>query len=113
MSTTRLFFGALSNKITLKIIKKHSNSVLRNTTIKYQYEHFSVIVDAASMETKNRVRLALDDGGYTCFIVKDHEIFNSYHRGVKPLLDWLDAGTDLRGGIARNKRGPVTSATGA
>jgi hypothetical protein len=71
--------------------------------LKYQYEHFSVIVDAVSMEPKHRTRLALYDGGYTCFIVKDDEIFNSYHRGVKPLLDWLDAATDLKGAIAADK----------
>lgn len=71
--------------------------------LKYQFDDFYVIVDAASMEVHSRARLALDAGGYTCYIIKEHEIYTSYHRGVKPLLDWLDAGTDLRGGIAADK----------
>ncbi|MBR3786325.1 MAG: DUF1893 domain-containing protein [Firmicutes bacterium] len=71
--------------------------------LKYQFDDFYVIVDAASMEVRNRARLALREGGYTCYIIKGHEIYTSHHRGVKPLLDWLDAGTDLRGGIAADK----------
>ena len=71
--------------------------------LKYQFDDFYVIVDAASMEVRNRARLALDAGGYTCYIIKDNEIYTSHHRGVKPLLDWLDAGTNLRSGIAADK----------
>ena len=71
--------------------------------LKYQFDDFCVIVDAASMEVRNRARLALDAGGYTCYIIKEQAIYTSHHRGVKPLLDWLDAGADLRGGIAADK----------
>ncbi len=71
--------------------------------MKYQFDNFYVIADAASMEVRNRARFALHDGGYTCYIIKDHEIYTSYHRGVKPLLDWLDCGVDLQGGIAADK----------
>ena len=71
--------------------------------LKYPFDDFYVIVNAASMEVKKRARLALDAGGYTCYIIKDHEIYTSHHRGVKPLLDWLDAGVDLHDGIAADK----------
>ena len=71
--------------------------------LKYQFDDFYVIVDAASMEVRNRTRLALEAGDYTCYIIKEHEIFTSHHRGVKPLLDWIDAGTELQGGIAADK----------
>ncbi len=71
--------------------------------LKYQFDDFYVIADAVSMEVRNRARLALHDGGYTCHVIKEHEIYTSHHRGVKPLLDWLDEGTDLRGGIAADK----------
>ena len=71
--------------------------------LKYQFDDFYVIVDAASMEARNRARLALNAGGYTCYIIKDDQIYTSYHRGVKPLLDWLDAGVDLSGAVAADK----------
>jgi len=71
--------------------------------MKFPYEHFSVIVDRHSLEIYNQVRLALDDGGYTCFLIKDKEIYTSYHRGVKPLLEWLDEGVDLSGAVAADK----------
>ena len=71
--------------------------------MKFPYKHFSVIVDARSLEKHNQVRLALDDGGYTCFLIKDTELYSSYHRGVKPLLDWLDTGVDLTDAVAADK----------
>ena len=51
----------------------------------------------------NRVKKQLFEGDYTCVIAKDDEVLTSKARGVKPLLDWLDAGTDLTGGIAADK----------
>lgn len=43
------------------------------------------------------------DGGYTCVMMKDEQVYTSAERGVKPLLSWLDGGTDLRGFAAADK----------
>ncbi len=39
----------------------------------------------------------LNSGQYTCVLCKADEIHTSTERGVKPLLDWLDSGIDLKG----------------
>lgn len=51
------------------------------------------------IEAKNR----LVEGGYTCVVIKDEQVYTSMDRGVKPLLAWLDAGFDLRGYSAADK----------
>lgn len=51
----------------------------------------------------NQIKNQLFDGDFTCVIAKDDEILTSKARGVKPLLDWLDAGTDLEGAFAADK----------
>ena len=51
----------------------------------------------------NRIKEQLFEGDYTCVIAKDDNTFTSKARGVKPLLDLLDAGTDLRDAIAADK----------
>ncbi len=43
------------------------------------------------------------DGGYTCVVMKDEQVYTSVERGVKPLLNWLDARTDLHGFAAADK----------
>ncbi len=45
----------------------------------------------------------LNSGQYTCVLCKDNEIHTSTERGIKPLLAWLDAGTDLKGFSAADK----------
>lgn len=42
-------------------------------------------------------RTLLEAKGYTCVLQKDAVVYTSYQRGVKPLLELLDAGVDLRG----------------
>ncbi len=39
----------------------------------------------------------LKDGQYTCVLCKGDENYTSTERGVKPLLDWLNSGIDLKG----------------
>lgn len=51
------------------------------------------------MEAKNR----LMEGGYTCVVMKDEQIYTSMERGVKPLLAWLDDGVDFKGYSAADK----------
>lgn len=43
------------------------------------------------IEAKNR----LIEGGYTCVVIKNKQVYTSMERGVKPLLAWLDTGFDL------------------
>ncbi len=43
------------------------------------------------------------DGGYTCVVMKDEQVYTSMERGVKPLLMWLDEGIDLRDFVAADK----------
>ncbi len=45
----------------------------------------------------------LNSGKYTCVLCKDNTIYTSAERGVKPLIDWLDANTDLKGFSAADK----------
>lgn len=45
----------------------------------------------------NEAKKYMLDGGYTCVAMRDQQVYTSVERGVKPLLSWLDSGTDLRG----------------
>lgn len=58
-------------------------------------KHNSVIV--------NQIKKTLSEGGYTCVIAKDAQILTTKLRGVKPLLGWLEDGTDLSGALAADK----------
>lgn len=51
------------------------------------------------IEAKKR----LIEGGYTCVVMKDEQIYTSTERGVKPLLAWLDDEVDLQGYSAADK----------
>jgi len=45
----------------------------------------------------------LNDGNYTCVLCRGDAIYTSTQRGVKPLLDWLDDGIDVKGFSAADK----------
>lgn len=45
----------------------------------------------------------LAEGAYTCVVCKDNVLYTSATRGVRPLLDWTAAGTDLHGFSAADK----------
>lgn len=45
----------------------------------------------------------LNSDKYTCVLCKESAVYVSMERGVKPLLDWLDNGTDLQGFSAADK----------
>ena len=51
----------------------------------------------------NRARALLTDGGYTCVLCRGDVFHTATHRGVRPLVDWLDSGLDLRGFSAADK----------
>ena len=45
----------------------------------------------------------LDNGNFTCVLCRGDQIHTSTHRGVAPLLRWLENGTDLRDFSAADK----------
>jgi hypothetical protein len=45
----------------------------------------------------------LNSGQYTCVLCKGEIIYTSTERGIKPLLDWLDSGINLKGFSAADK----------
>lgn len=51
----------------------------------------------------NKAIEQLKSGAYTCVLCKNDEIYTSTERGVKPLLDWLDNGTNLKDFSAADK----------
>ena len=50
-----------------------------------------------------RMRLKLQEGGYTCILCINEQEYCSYERGVKPLLDFLQAGYSFEGALAADK----------
>lgn len=45
----------------------------------------------------------LNDEVFTCVVCKDDVTHTATERGVKPLLTWLDSGTDLKGFCAADR----------
>jgi len=45
----------------------------------------------------------LDEGDYTCVLVKGDTVYTSRERGVKPLMTWLEVGVSLVGFSAADK----------
>ena len=48
-------------------------------------------------------RSHLDSGNYTCVVCKADTLHFATERGVKPLLNWLDEGLDMRGFSAADR----------
>ena len=53
-------------------------------------------------DMENAQRL-LREGGYTCVACKNGAVHTATERGVRPLLNWLDDGTDLMGASVADK----------
>lgn len=53
-------------------------------------------------DTQN-ARLLLEEGSYTCVVRRGDTVYTATERGVKPLLNWLDSGLDLRGFCAADR----------
>ncbi len=51
----------------------------------------------------NKAKELLVENDYTCVVIKDDAVFVSSERGVKPLLQWYEAKTDLEAGFAVDK----------
>lgn len=54
------------------------------------------------MDMENAQRI-LQEGGYTCVACKKGVVHTATRRGVRPLVQWLDAGTDLMGAAVADK----------
>lgn len=50
-----------------------------------------------------KARDILQSGDYTCVVCKDDIVYTTVRRGVAPLLDWLDDGTNLGGFSAADR----------
>ncbi len=54
-------------------------------------------------ETAAAARKILDEGNFTCVILKQSQQYTSILRGVKPLMQYLKNGTDLIGAVAADR----------
>ena len=55
------------------------------------------------MQDLNRAKEILMEGGYTCVLCRDDEVYTATARGVRPLMEWMDSGMDLHGFSAADK----------
>ena len=55
------------------------------------------------MNNMLKARNFLDSGNYTCVVCKDDVVYTTMQRGVAPLLNWLDTGTNLTGFSAADR----------
>ena len=55
------------------------------------------------MNDSIRARELLAAGGYTCVLVSGGREYHSTERGIRPLMQWLEGGTDCRGFSAADK----------
>lgn len=55
------------------------------------------------MDNLQKARNLLESGNYTCVVCKEDILYTTSHRGVAPLLEWLDSGTDLTGFSAADR----------
>ena len=50
-----------------------------------------------------KARNLLLSGDYTCVVCREETVYTTTHRGVAPLLNWLDNGIDLTGFSAADR----------
>ena len=55
------------------------------------------------MENLLKAWSLLESGDYTCVVCKDNAVYTASQRGVAPLLNWLETGTDLTGFSAADR----------
>lgn len=55
------------------------------------------------MTDLEKARALLASGDYTCAVCRGPEAHTTRERGVKPLLTWLDNGTDLKNASAADR----------
>ena len=50
-----------------------------------------------------KARRLLDTGDYTCVVCRGDAVYTTTERGVKPLVNWLDADLDFQGFVAADR----------
>lgn len=55
------------------------------------------------MDNLQNARNLLESGNYTCVVCNKDIVYTTSQRGVAPLLNWLDNGTDLKGFSAADR----------
>lgn len=55
------------------------------------------------MADLERARQLLEEGEYTCVLCKGDVVYSSCERGVRPVLDWITTGVDLKDFSAADK----------
>ena len=55
------------------------------------------------MDNLQKARNLLESGNYTCVVCKEDTVYTTTRRGVAPLLNWLETGTDLKGYSAADR----------
>ena len=55
------------------------------------------------MDHLQKAREILNSGNYTCVVCGADSVYTTSQRGVAPLLNWLDSGTDLKGFSAADR----------
>ena len=55
------------------------------------------------MQDLKKAKELLSGGSYTCVLCRGGEVHTATARGVRPLVDWLDSGLELRGFSAADK----------
>lgn len=50
-----------------------------------------------------KARHLMDAGNYTCVLCQEDAVYTATERGVKPLLDWVNAGLSLSGFSAADR----------
>lgn len=55
------------------------------------------------MDNISKAWRLLNSGNYTCVVCGGDSVYTATHRGVAPLLDWLDTETDLTGFSAADR----------
>ena len=56
-----------------------------------------------TMSDLTNAKRILTEGAHTCVLCRGDTVYTATARGVKPLVDWLDSGLDLRGFSAADK----------
>lgn len=55
------------------------------------------------MNDLDQAKARLQAGEYTCVVCKGESLYTSTHRGVKPLMEWIEQGVDFVGYSAADK----------
>lgn len=55
------------------------------------------------MSDLEQAKVKLQKGEYTCVVCKGDNLYTSTHRGVRPLMEWIEQGVDFVGYSAADK----------